>query len=92
MVEIMSKNLTMFRFIEQWTKENPHFPLNQQRTKIFKAGTVQLNNKPEIINQKSKPSKTFNHKFSHRKSATILQRQTAEALENHSKRFAHSRG
>jgi hypothetical protein len=28
-VELLNKTSTLYRYIEQWTKENPHFPLNQ---------------------------------------------------------------
>lgn len=27
-VELLAKGSALYRFIEQWTKENPHFPLN----------------------------------------------------------------
>lgn len=28
-IEIINKNQNFIRLIEQWSKENPHFPLNQ---------------------------------------------------------------
>ena len=50
--EIMNKNNSFYRQIELWTKENPHFPLNQSRMKVFKNGIVNWNNKqPNLVNQ-----------------------------------------
>lgn len=40
--------------IEQMTKENPSFPYNQQRIKIFKEGIINWsnqNNKKGLLNQ-----------------------------------------
>ena len=50
----MSKSNNLFRMIEQITKENPSFPYNQQRIKIFRDGFINwqhLNNKKNIVNQ-----------------------------------------
>ena len=50
----MSKSKNLFRMIEQMTKENPSFPYNQQRMKIFRDGFINwqhLNNKKSIVNQ-----------------------------------------
>ena len=51
-VEMINKQSTYYRFIEQWTKENPHFPLNINKSKIFKQGHMNWNNlKPQMVNQ-----------------------------------------
>jgi len=50
MVDMLGKqqNNPFLRHIEQWTKENLHFPVNQSRMKIFKKGLVSF--KPNSIN------------------------------------------
>lgn len=35
-VEIINKQQAIYTFIERWQKENPHFPLNQNKQRIFK--------------------------------------------------------
>lgn len=52
LVEVMQKNASTFRYIEQWTKENPHFPINQTRTKIFKSQVIVF--RQNSLNQGSK--------------------------------------
>lgn len=48
-VDLLTKTSTMYRFIEQWTKENPHFPLNQSKTRVFRQGIINWNSmKPSI--------------------------------------------
>jgi len=44
-VEILKKQPALFAFIERWQKENPHFPLNQNKSRIFRQGIAQLNTK-----------------------------------------------
>ena len=39
-VDMIGKSSSLYRFIEQWSKEQPHFPLNQTKTKIFRQGTL----------------------------------------------------
>ena len=55
-VEYLSKNPLLMRFIEQWCKENLHFPLNQQKMKVFKQGVIVWNQLKQnlTINQQSK--------------------------------------
>ena len=55
-VEILNKQPAFINFIERWQKENPHFPLSQSKTRIFKQGVAQLNTKQFPINQESKIS------------------------------------
>lgn len=51
-VEYLSKNPTLYRYIEQWCKENPHVPLNQSKMKVFKQGHISWSNlKIQMINQ-----------------------------------------
>jgi len=50
----LSKNQNLYHMIEQMTKENPSFPYNQQRIKIFKEGVINWknqNNKNGLLNQ-----------------------------------------
>mmetsp|Transcript_8863 Transcript_8863/g.8248 ORF Transcript_8863/g.8248 Transcript_8863/m.8248 type:complete len:243 (+) Transcript_8863:7074-7802(+) len=51
--EMMVKNQQMIRVIEEWAKNNQHFPINQNRVKIFKQGIVQWNNKTNLVNQQT---------------------------------------
>jgi hypothetical protein len=52
-VEILNKQNSLISFIERWQKENPHFPLNQSKTRVFKQGIIQWNSKLININQQS---------------------------------------
>lgn len=50
----LSKNQNLYRMIEQITRENPSFPYNQQRIKIFREGVINwnhLNSKKNLVNQ-----------------------------------------
>ena len=53
-VEIMSKQSAFITYIERWQKENPHFPLNQQKSRVFKQGIIRWESKQININQQSK--------------------------------------
>ena len=49
---MLNKSVGYLQFIASWCKENPHFPLNQNKNRVFKAGIVSWNNnKGIIINQ-----------------------------------------
>lgn len=52
---MLNKSASFIAFIERWQKENPHFPLNQQKMRVFKQGIVQWNSQKLPINQQSKP-------------------------------------
>ena len=50
----LSKNQNLYRMIEQITRENPSFPYNQQRIKIFREGVINwqhMNKKNNLVNQ-----------------------------------------
>jgi hypothetical protein len=50
----LSKNQNLYRMMEQFTRENPSFPYNQQRVKIFREGVInwqQMNKKNNLVNQ-----------------------------------------
>ena len=62
-VEYLSKAPTLMKQIEQWCKDNSHFPLNQQKMKVFKQRGVIVWNQlkqSQAINQQSKNCSCFN--------------------------------
>ena len=75
-VEYVNKNPQLFRFIEQWCKEYAHFPLNQQKKKIFRQGQVMLDQLKNVqINQPGKPYLILNS--SYRQAVSLHQGSTA---------------
>ena len=51
-VDYCQKQPNFMRLVEQWCKENPHIPLNQQKMKVFRQGLISYSSlKNNMINQ-----------------------------------------
>lgn len=54
-VDMINKTPQYLQYIQTWCNSNPHFPLNLNKNRVFKAGLISWNNiKNVVINQQSK--------------------------------------